>query len=1515
MNSIAETGTSMNYRVNQNPEKKYFPGILIVLTSVVILLLLSTIVTRTSYADVTTLVPDGVSGAGGWTPSSGPLLSDDLSDVPGGSIAGDLTYATITGALDTFSVFISNDAAYSGATINSVTINVRVYTPNGAGNGGNREYIDFGPTGALSGANTTVDRTAFSNFSYIPPGTFNSTDIDNLIIDVATTNLAGGEEVQVSEVWVVVDYTPLAAANELNSCDSCHTQPPLEDTSRNLTEGAVVGSHANHQTYACTVCHPNNAVLNHRGGLGVNGTEGRIDMLGNIQGGTYSLGSTGFLQDNEDGTGLGICSNVTCHSGIDTPKWGDATGLSCDGCHGAPPATNAHATHYTAKGWGSTDLTGATCIPCHRDNTAGGGGHSDVTDGNIVLEAILTPTGVSPAISCGSTANGCHNGRATPNWNTIGIACVDCHTVGGSNSATVANPVTGLHNITAVTPTPHDETLVGGGCTECHTKASIGGHWDGTASAATPDFTSAQVGITAMTGGTYTDAGGTAVSRGTCATTCHSDGGSWSRQWSSAADSDATAVNDARCAVCHGDYNSDWRAGTSHEQTFGGAASSRGAGHNSGSGACEDCHSYPSVAGNHNTATHRININEPGTGITEGGGRAWCADCHSDDGAPSTNGTHTITQSVFTLLTVDGANDPVGSCTGCHGTGGANYWPDNSTAHVANDQPGEHQAHMQLLSRRVYNESLAQIVTDTGNGTADFKQKALCDYCHKATAQDGTHNNGTANVFPVGNAKSLWNAADGDANYTGGASGTCATVDCHNNKATLAGTYGWYDNNVADCDMCHTVGGAGANPNTGLHNITPTMTGISHNDTLAACETCHSAIPDNFLTQASGHVDGSFTADSGSNNDRYLFTDYIDGTPGTCAGGNVGFGGCHDGGGEAGGWQRKWSLTADDGGTAVCDNCHGGVNGEGTWTFGSNNATGDGHMSHDRNWDGAGALEVIGQHSADTSPNDRCNTCHVYGDAEYGAFGWGGGSLHGNDQIDMNSSLGYSRSGGDAYGCTSNCHVTPGSHLTENSNWTLGVVAGPSLSCTGCHIGAEGANDQTEVGTNSPHSESTTGFTCEQCHFTSHGDQAAAIAIPYDTRTMGTDFTDTAEIHIIAYGGASTEAESCWNCHAAQGAGFNSEFDEGTPDADNSAPGARPEGTLSTGESTNWIGANWQSANFGYKNGAVASVHQTQFNLGTNPTIDTGLSAADVGTISCTSCHDVHQVGRNGYESGAKPWLRGGWTSNPFPEDGAPGRNSSVSTWVEGGAKRGNVPRAGAADGQTNNELGGWQIEQNNAITFNENYATHGGLCQNCHTLAGLEASWVGHQTVSGSTGNTTNNLFTVTPRGGLNDWSKAHMGHDGGVAARSGSWIGGLRNSRTFADGINPQISGSPDTGGVALSGYGGGSVTFVAVDDGSYQNDFHNFPCSKCHDPHASRLPRLMITNCLDVNHNTWDDGINPSSWAPADSPTYSYNSTEIAYSPTAQNCHRYVNSGDARKESGAETGWNTVTPWGEF
>ena len=97
-----------------------------------------------------------------------------------------------------------------------------------------------------------------------------------------------------------------------------------------------------------------------------------------------------------------------------------------------------------------------------------------------------------------------------------------------------------------------------------------------------------------------------------------------------------------------------------------------------------------------------------------------------------------------------------------------------------------------------------------------------------------------------------------------------------------------------------------------------------------------------------------------------------------------------------------------------------------------------------------------------------------------------------------------------------------------------------------------------------------------------------------------------------------------------------------------------------------------------------------------------------------------------------------------------------------------------------------------------------------------------------------------------------------------------------------------------------------------------FHQFSCSKCHSPHASRLPKLMITNCLDIRHNTWDDSMSSQTKYTAhadytdDGTDDNYRSDlnkKSAYYESAQNCHRYDGS---RSNDQLKGGWNKVTPW---
>ena len=82
---------------------------------------------------------------------------------------------------------------------------------------------------------------------------------------------------------------------------------------------------------------------------------------------------------------------------------------------------------------------------------------------------------------------------------------------------------------------------------------------------------------------------------------------------------------------------------------------------------------------------------------------------------------------------------------------------------------------------------------------------------------------------------------------------------------------------------------------------------------------------------------------------------------------------------------------------------------------------------------------------------------------------------------------------------------------------------------------------------------------------------------------------------------------------------------------------------------------------------------------------------------------------------------------------------------------------------------------------------------------------------------------------------------------------------------------------------------------------NAEHSYPCAKCHQPHASGLPRLLQTNCLNSNHQ----GLVESGGTYAnDGPRRFPRSTNSGWS-----CHE---SPGAQSGAWYEQGWNVVTPW---
>ncbi|MDT8442735.1 MAG: CxxxxCH/CxxCH domain-containing protein [Desulfuromonadales bacterium] len=331
-------------------------------------------------------------------------------------------------------------------------------------------------------------------------------------------------------------------------------------------------------------------------------------------------------------------------------------------------------------------------------------------------------------------------------------------------------------------------------------------------------------------------------------------------------------------------------------------------------------------------------------------------------------------------------------------------------------------------------------------------------------------------------------------------------------------------------------------------------------------------------------------------------------------------------------------------------------------------------------------------------------------------------------------------------------------------------------------------------------------------------------------------------------------------------------------------------------------------------------------------------------------------------EDGAPQWGMNSFTNNGFmnvvPRGSASASNSGLAA----------VANAGGfwIDQNSGNPTGlttGSTATQRLAVADNTS-----GLCEQCHgankngtwtqaaigsidyTTTGNEASnalWVsgynGHANVvvggpgrgaNGSAESYARNIFTRTKRGnatmssaesnhGNVDMGLATVNTDRGYAYRG--IAGGYRWTpdagdedrawRDFAWGGIVNGTRSPAAGSDFNANTMALTMSTAATEPANYdsQANYHTFTCSKCHNPHASRLPKLMITNCLDTNHNTWEDN---TTYTGNNLPT-PWTNTRHSQWAAAQNCHRV--SATAPLATGASqalgTGWNKATPWQEY
>ena len=322
---------------------------------------------------------------------------------------------------------------------------------------------------------------------------------------------------------------------------------------------------------------------------------------------------------------------------------------------------------------------------------------------------------------------------------------------------------------------------------------------------------------------------------------------------------------------------------------------------------CTQCHSMTDPG----TGSHGAHMAASGSyGISMA-----CGSCHPDNTGLFDHMDAAVTFSIASTGYTGNAaapyGTPFGSCT-------------TSTCH--NDGTGS------AVATSTWGTSIAgpncgichQFPNDTGRHTVHV---ANTDYVSGSCAECHTDEAAVTHI------DTLVDIA-GSSNVAYWATGGC-TNDCH--VVTAASTGDWLDTADLSCRDCHSgtyIGGGSFLPVSGLHDITPTMSGATHAEALspaAGCGVCHTGMVP-MVSDPASHVDGTWEADGAANTEtRALFGDYTDGTPGTCSGASAGAAGCHDGPGDLGSWARLWDTSAAASTGAECANCHGDFT---TWVVG-----------------------------------------------------------------------------------------------------------------------------------------------------------------------------------------------------------------------------------------------------------------------------------------------------------------------------------------------------------------------------------------------------------------------------------------------------------------------------------------------------------------------------------------------------------------------------------------------------
>jgi predicted CxxxxCH...CXXCH cytochrome family protein len=215
-----------------------------------------------------------------------------------------------------------------------------------------------------------------------------------------------------------------------------------------------------------------------------------------------------------------------------------------------------------------------------------------------------------------------------------------------------------------------------------------------------------------------------------------------------------------------------------------------------------------------------------------------------------------------------------------------------------------------------------------------------------------------------------------------------------------------------------------------------------------------------------------------------------------------------------------------------------------------------------------------------------------------------------------------------------------------------------------------------------------------------------------------------------------------------------------------------------------------------------------------------GRSAAHSSDINglCTPCHDPHGVSNalGSDKDHGVPLLKGTWLTSPYLEDKAGAR-----AYRGGGNKFAGIPNGGAVPG--------YHIDQN---TFMTTPTPNNGGATN---VAGAQSNMRRQQFRSFSIlSSAYKNVSSAYPG------SKPKPSNFAGLCMECHSQLvltGSATNTTSkqwlSKERVHQTVAGWASTNGTNVS------------------NKVHAYTCAKCHAPHVSRLPRLLVTNCLDQRH----------------------------------------------------------------